>query len=198
MTAVAAPLQRLDTEWSANWRAHLLDLIQPAWRPHEYDHGQMIFVPAGRLADTQCARTGCEQTAVKRTLCPQCRHEKWLTGTELEQFVDTPVPADRPAPPITCLVGCQRAPLPSGLCRPHGKYYRHCSEGVESHAHVLAWIAQCLNLEVLPPRERCIVGGCGRDRALRDGLCDGHHYAGKEWIKRWNTAGRQPNADMDL
>lgn len=194
MTAVAASPQRFDEDWSAKWRAHLIDVIDPAWRPDEYDHAQLMFVPAGRLVDAQCVRTGCKQIAVKNTLCPQCRREKWLFRTELELFVRTPVPADRPAQPTTCLVRCQRAPLPSGLCRAHDTYYRRSSDGDESHSKVLAWISQCTNLEVLAPRERCIVGGCGRDRAMLSGLCDGHHYVGKNWISRWNNAGRQPRA----
>ncbi|ETA91295.1 hypothetical protein O982_25325 [Mycobacterium avium 10-5581] len=33
---------------------------------------------------------------------------------------------------------------------------------------------------------------------MLSGLCDGHHYTGKDWISRWNNAGRQPRADLDL
>jgi hypothetical protein len=28
------------------WRDHLLDAIDPNWRPGEYDHGQLLLVPS--------------------------------------------------------------------------------------------------------------------------------------------------------
>ena len=95
-------------------------------------------------------------------------------------------------------VGCERSPLASGLCRAHNEYYRRTGDGDESHTSVLLWIERCTNLEVLPPRERCIVRGCCDERQYRNGLCSNHRHAGIDWINRWNKAGRQPNADFDL
>jgi integrase len=198
VTAATAPAQVCDADWPARWRKHLLDSIDPNWRPDEYDHSQLIFVPASQQAKARCVRSGCTQIAPRKALCRRCRREKWLTGIETEQFIQTPVAPDRAAWPTKCLVGCERSPLASGLCRAHNEYYRRTGDGDESHTSVLLWIERCTNLEVLPPRERCIVRGCCDERQYRNGLCSDHRHAGIDWINRWNKAGRQPNADFDL
>ena len=136
----ATPSQMFDADWAAKWREHLIDIIDPAWRPDEYDHAQLMFVPASRRAQAQCMRPGCTQIAVRRTLCLQCRREKWLSGMDTEEFAQIPVTGERAVSMTKCLVGCQRRTLPTGLCRPHSNYYRQSSDGDESHASVLAWI----------------------------------------------------------
>jgi hypothetical protein len=196
--AAAAPAQPFDADWSGKWREHLIDIIDPKCRPNEYDPAQLMFIPANRQAQAECVRRGCTQIAVRRTLCLQCRREKWLSGMDTEQFAQLPVTGPRAVSLTKCLVGCQRRTLPNGLCRSHSHYYRQSSDGEESHASVLAWIERCPNLEVLPTRQPCIVPGCDDDRQYRNGLCSGHRGAGLEWITRWNKAGREPHADFDL
>jgi hypothetical protein len=198
VTAAATPMRAFDADWSTKWREHLLDVIDRVWRPDEYDHAQLMFIPVSRRVQAECVRPGCAQIAVRRRLCLQCRREKWLSGIDTEQFAQIPVAGERAVSLTACLVGCQRRTLPSGLCRAHNSYYRQSSDGEESHAGVLAWIERCPNLEVLPPRQPCIVPGCDEDRQYRNGLCGGHRGAGLEWITRWNKAGRQPRADFDL
>ena len=121
--AAAAAVQPFDADWSAKWREHLLDVIDPVWRPDEYDHAQLMFVPASRRVQAECVRPGCTQIAVRRRLCLQCRREKWLSGIDTEQFAQIPVAGERAVSLTTCLVGCQRRTLPSGLCRAHYSYY---------------------------------------------------------------------------
>jgi len=197
LATTAGSRQPLADDGKVKWRDHLVDVIDPTWRPQEYDHAQLMFVPASRQAQAQCVRLGCGQIAVRRTLCLQCRREQWLSGMSTEAFAQTVVSGPRAVSLARCLVGCQRRTLPSGLCRAHAEYYRQRNTD-ESHASVLAWIERSTHLEVLPAREPCIVPSCGEDRAYRNGLCAGHRAAGQGWISKWNTAGRLPHADFDL
>jgi len=103
------------------WRDHLLEAIDPNWRPGEYDHGQLLFVPSSENPRTQwllCRRAGCENPSRRSRLCRVCSAEyRAADSVSFEQFGAT----QRTPPPDTkrakgCLVGCHRTVTPNGLC----------------------------------------------------------------------------------
>ena len=49
-----------------------MDIIDPVWRPDEYDHAQLMFIPANKRAQLQCVRQGCGEIAVQKSLCTHC------------------------------------------------------------------------------------------------------------------------------
>ena len=174
----------------------MIDIIDPAWRPDEYDHAQLMFVPASRRAQAQCVRPGCTQIAVRRTLCIQCRREKWLSGMDTEEFAQIPVTGER-------AVYDDEVPRRlEGPCRPA---CAALTATITAKAAMATSPRQRARLDrtVHQPggaatRKPCIVPGCDEDRQYRNGLCSGHQAAGLGWITRWNEAGRQPHADFDL
>ena len=103
MSAVAAatPTQIFDADWAARWSGHLTGIIDPAWRPEEYDHAQLMFIPANKRAQLQCVRQGCGEIAVQKSLCTLCRREKWLSGLALDEFCRTLVSRDRSSVSLT-------------------------------------------------------------------------------------------------
>ena len=60
--AAATPSQLFDADWAAKWREHLIDVIDPAWRPDEYDHAQLMFVPASRRAQADACGPGAPRS----------------------------------------------------------------------------------------------------------------------------------------
>ena len=198
MTALATQPEYSDDDRIVEWRRYLLGLLDRDWRPGEFDPDQLMFIPASRRTNLECVRDGCDEIAVQKSLCTICCREKWLSGLDLEEFRRTPLNGDRSAISLTtCLVGCRRTTLPSGLCRSHNDLYRRYGDGEQTHASVLRWIEQ-IKPVVLPPVKPCVVPGCWRDRRHRSGLCDGHRSTSAGWIEQWNRAGRQPRADVDL
>ena len=106
------------------WRDHLLEAIDPNWRPDEYDHGQLLLVPSFDNPRTQwrrCARSGCQNPSKRSRLCRGCRVEcRAADALSFEEFCATlRTPRRDTKRPKGCLVGCHRTVAPNGLCTHH-------------------------------------------------------------------------------
>jgi len=154
------------------WLEWLLDHLDPAWRPGEWDHDRWLFtgdLGSDRTAAWPCRTPGCPTaTRHHHRRCDGCRRARLAAGTCWEEFDAAPL--RRPVRPLdrgSCLVpGCEGELHSRGLCFRHERSWRkHKTEPVE------AFTARA---RPLARRGDCDVAGCGREQVSRRGLCRFH------------------------
>jgi integrase len=154
------------------WLEWLLDHLDPAWRPGEWDHQRWLFtgdLGSDRTAAWPCVTPGCPvATRYHHRRCDGCRRARLTAGAGWEEF--DAAPFGRPVRPLArgrCLVpGCEGELHSRGLCFRHERSWRkHKAEPVE------AFIA---GARPLARRGDCAVAGCGREQVSRRGLCRFH------------------------
>jgi hypothetical protein len=184
------------------WRDQLLEAIDPNWRPGEYDHGQLLFVPSSDNPRTQwrlCRRAGCENPSHRSRLCRVCSAEyRAADSVSFEQFCTT----QRTPPPETkrpkgCLVGCHRTVTPNGLCAQHSQSFNSFMSRHGATITIAAWI-EYAHPKPLPPLPLCVVPNCHDDRFYGTGLCSNHQRGAYSWIRLWTRRGLRPAPDVDL
>jgi integrase len=169
-----------EAEDASRWRRHLGTRIDPSWRPGEYDHRRLLWIPAG-AEHRSCRRGGCGRRPRHGELCPGCRRERSTTAEH----------------GAGCLVGCRRFPEASGLCASHHQRWQQAGRRAGHPVTVSEWIGRT-GPAVLPAVPPCVVPGCGRDRRSGTGLCARHRAASRRWIAGWNREHPGLSADVDL
>lgn len=190
------------TEHAEGWSRHLQSLIEPSWRPGEFDYESLVLTPDVSnpfTAVTACIRVDCGVLLSGGSLCPSCWKE-WVpisgSGWTLEAWAASS-PRRRGAPSARrCLVsGCERQHSAQGLCHTHLAAYHNLRRlpkaapgeprriSQESYS-IRDWIIE-RNPLPLPPAARCLADACGNDRRHKSGLCGTHDRRFKQWM---NTA----------
>lgn len=194
----AAKISRFPEDSKA-WSRHLQDLIDPSWRPGEFDHESLVFTPDVSnpfTAVTTCIRMDCGILLTGGSLCPSCWKE-WVSisgnETALESWAAI-TPRRRAASKVRgCLVsGCERQHSAQGLCHTHLSAYHNrrrrpnAEPGAprrispESYS-IQDWITGS-NPSPLPPATRCLADACRNDRRHKSGLCGTHDWRFKKWV----------------
>jgi hypothetical protein len=184
------------------WRDQLLEAIDPNWRPGEYDHGQLLFVPSSDNPRTQwrlCRRAGCENPSHRSRLCRVCSAEyRAADSVSFEQFCATQrTPQPETKRPKGCLVGCHRTVTPNGLCAQHSQSFNSFISRHGATITIAAWI-EYAHPKPLPPLPLCVVPNCPDDRFYGTGLCSNHQRGAYSWIRLWTRRGLHPTPDVDM
>ncbi len=182
----------------AGWRGHLLARIDPAWRPGEYRHDELMLVPDPDNPHTwtgRCTRDGCPNLLDRRGryLCGTCRQAHRASGMPVEKFART---ARHVSLVVRrqCAVGCdRRASGVSGLCVTHDRAYRKFGTR-HGQVPVAQWV-HTVRPSVLAAIPECVVSGCGwAKREGGGGLCRIHRRTFEVWRRaREGEAPRQPS-----
>jgi hypothetical protein len=202
----AAPLSSAllsqDAAPAVAWRDHLLEAIDPHWRPGEYDHGQLLLLPSvdnPRTLLRRCMRAGCRTASHRSRLCRVCTIEyRGATPMSFDEFcatIRTP-PCDTRRPK-GCLVGCQRTVEPNGLCAEHVQQFNRFLGRYGPDTDIGTWIENA-QPNVLPSKPQCVIPNCPDDRSYGTGLCRNHRIAAVSWISTWTRRGMRPTPDVDL
>ena len=158
----------------AGWLGWLVAHVDPFWRPGEWDQELWLFtgdLDSNRTAAWPCRTPSCPAvTPWHDGRCSTCRRAQAASGVGDEEFDRQPRRAPfYPLVRATCTVpGCEGEIDRKGLCLRHFRAWEPGRAGGES---LQSFLARARPLE---RHERCLVGGCPRERATRRGLCRFH------------------------
>jgi integrase len=159
-----------DTAWLGWLVAH----VDPFWRPGEWDQELWLFtgnLDSDRTAAWPCRTPSCPAATPRHDgRCSTCRRAQTASGVGDDEFDRHPRRAPfYPLVRATCTVpGCECEIDRKGLCLRHFRAWEPGRAGGES---LQSFLARARPLE---RHERCLVGGCPRERATRRGLCRFH------------------------
>lgn len=179
------------TDNEISWVQHLKKLIDPKWRPGEFNFDSLVLIPDVSNPFTliqECNRDGCQIQITSGDLCPTCRNH-WLSakqsGTSRDVWEMTPRPPL--ALHIGCLVtDCHRDHTAHGLCRNHlASYHRRRRRLVldVSGYEPRDWIRDC-QPQGFPPAPGCVLAPCVYEKSYKTGLCALHQFSYQRWSRR--------------
>ena len=161
------------------WSTWLRRNIDPRWRRGEWDQSTWLFT--GDVTNPQTVSETCSSCGIalrSSGLCRQCRIAYRESGSTLEEFMATHLPAARKKRPGerrdgTCTVRrdgvrCARMPLALGLCEDHNIRWHVYKRDRRSPSMKRWFTTIAIPYEALPD---CLVPGCEVESSYATGLC---------------------------
>ncbi|MEN8654839.1 tyrosine-type recombinase/integrase [Streptomyces sp. 21So2-11] len=159
----------------AQWEAWLHDIVDPRWRPGEWNADHLLFtgdVNNPRTIVRLCEINECDVATDLSRFCTGCSRELRLSGLTSADFEKSFVPQrNRRFDTIEiCIVPkCARYNSTRGLCQAHYQGWHKASVIRGLHSDLPTWVGSQRAYEALP---ECVVRGCGRAGTNRHpGLC---------------------------
>ncbi|MET7298240.1 tyrosine-type recombinase/integrase [Embleya sp. NPDC005575] len=167
----------MSPEEASGWTAWLVEHIDPAWRPGEWEPGIGLFtgdVDHPGTAVYRCGTAACDALTATRGLCSACRKALRAGGVGAKEFKATHIPERnrRIAGRLPCcrVGGCPREAVLWGLCLAHSSLRREDLMR-EPGSELEAWLAR---QTPYGPSAVCTVPGCRYDGRATFGLCALH------------------------
>lgn len=188
------------------WEECLQSLIDPNWRPGQYNHELLLLTPDPDDEHTKlhrCPRPGCDLLLASGVGCSGCRSDAEKQNLPIRELskklrVAPRFPTvDRSQPRPWCLVGCERPTVGLGLCQKHFEYSKPQAVSVEEYASRAKMYG--------PLDGECVKAHCSHDQAEADTqLCTSCHYdfqrnrksQGKSlalWLADWERTAELPD-----
>lgn len=189
MSLAAVGERRVSGPSSASWIESLHERIDPAWRPGEYDHDTLTFVPDPTNPFTSlgvCRKPNCGTHLASGKVCPSCRQDWQRAATEGESCWDDwiQIPRIRTSRAIGCTVpDCGRDHAGKGLCATHGIAANAWWKRTMRPENVAEWIA-ITSPKGLIARPMCRAVTCGWQACGPDGLCGMHVDRYRRWARQ--------------
>ncbi|MGN6429027.1 MAG: hypothetical protein ACTHMF_19590 [Leifsonia sp.] len=183
----ASTAKAKDERAGSEWAEHLQTLIDPMWRPGEFDMNLLHFLPdpANPLTVAKmCSRPNCGRVMNNGQLCDDCA-EEWKERNDdrldFEEWKATPRAWKRTIQ-IGCSVDdCERSHFAQGLCHDHRGHYRYWARvNRDADPDVTSWIKET-NPAPLAFRQMCIVPSCAQSQLNRSVLCVEHDRRQRRW-----------------
>lgn len=179
-TARVASLLPSPSPAPGSWGDYVTGLLDPAWRPAEWNAESGVFTPDPNSPATLvaiCTRPGCGRLAhqvSRNPLCGACVSEMTRLHIPKAALLQTPVSRERVDPTQQCLVvvdgdRCAMDGTSRGLCRHHYQAWKRFPDGTPIEAFAAAGVNPSGNPLQTYPRHACSTKRCKRGAyAMKD------------------------------